>query len=576
MVPFSAQAIEAFTQRGIWGTTTVDDLFRNAVIGARERLAIVDPPDKQAMTGLPPLRLNWLELDALVDRLCHRFMLLGLDKDDIVAVQLPNCVELAGVYLAAARLGLIVSPFPIQYREHELSDLLAFVDARAMVTMGHIKEHDHATMAQGIRARLPVLRHVLVWGIDPAEAARFSPLENLDTLALDPVQRAAVAQRNRAAAIDANEVFTITWTSGTEARPKGVPKTHNHWICAGIACAQAGDLRDGEVLLNPFPMTHIGSLGGMFFPWLVKRGVLVQHQPFEMETFLRQIASERVAYTVAPPAALNLLVQNEALMRKYDISSLRNVGSGSAPLSPAMIRGLQDGFGIAVWNSFGSSEGCALFGSARDVPDPEARSEYLPRVGVKGISWPSWVAGIQDTRLVDPETEEEITVPGKAGELRLRGPLVFSGYWNDPEQTRRAFDAQGYYRTGDMFQLAGDGPVPRYYHYLARYQDVVNRGGTKISPLEIEMLIDGHPKVREVAVIGIPDGRLGEIVCAVVAPRDRAAPIALDELTRFLRDKKIAVYKLPERLVLVDALPRNPVGKVLKRELRETYRASSA
>ena len=570
MIPFSTQAIEAFTQRGIWGTTTVDDLFRCAVIGAHDRLAIVDPPDKQAMTGLPPLRLNWLELDAMVDRLCSRFMLLGLDKDDIVAVQLPNCVELAVVYLAAARLGLILSPFPIQYREHELSDLLAFVDARAMVTMGHIKGHGHAAMALALRAQLPLLRPVLVWGSSPAEAAQLSALERLDTLPLDPVHRAAVAKRNRAAAIDANEVFTITWTSGTEARPKGVPKTHNHWICAGIACAQAGELGDGEVLLNPFPMTHIGSLGGMFFPWLIKRGVLVQHQPFDMETFLQQIASERVAYTVAPPAALNLLVQNEALMRKYDLSSLRNVGSGSAPLSPAMMRGLHERYGISVWNSFGSSEGCALFGSARDVPDPEARSEYLPRFGVTGITWPSWVAGIQETRLVDPDTEQEITAAGRAGELRLRGPLVFSGYWNDPEQTRRAFDGLGYYRTGDMFELAGDGPVPRYYHYLARYQDVVNRGGTKISPVEIETLIDGHPKVREAAVIGLADDRLGEIVCAVVALRDRAAPITLEELTRFLRDRKIAVYKLPERLLLVDALPRNPVGKVLKRALRET------
>ena len=293
-----------------------------------------------------------------------------------------------------------------------------------------------------------------------------------------------------------------------------------------------------------------------------------------METFLQQIASERVAYTVAPPAALNLRVQNEAVMRKYDLSSLRNVGSGSAPLSPAMIRGLHERYGIAVWNSFGSSEGCALFGSARDVPDPEARSEYLPRFGVTGITWPSWVAGIQETRLVDPGTEQEITAAGRAGELRLRGPLVFSGYWNDPEQTRRAFDTQGYYRTGDMFELAGDGPVPRYYHYLARYQDVVNRGGIKISPVEIETLIEGHPKVREAAVIGLADDRLGEIVCAVVALRDRAAPITPEELTRFLRDRKIAVYKLPERLVLVDALPRNPVGKVLKRALRETCGAS--
>src|SRR5437016_5455500 len=127
----------------------------------------------------------------------------------------------------------------------------------------------------------------------------------------------------------------------------------------------------------------------MFFPWLLKRGVLVQHQPFDLDVFLRQIEAERVAYTVAPPAVLNLLVQNEALARKYDLSSLHSVGSGSAPLSAWMIRGLHERHGISVWNSFGSSEGCALFGDARSVPDPEARGELLPRFGVQGIEWPT-------------------------------------------------------------------------------------------------------------------------------------------------------------------------------------------
>ena len=566
MIPFSAETIRDYTNRGVWGNTTVDDLFRAAVLGGRERLAIVDPPDKESMTGLPSLRLNWLQLDDLVDRLSARLMAAGLNKDDIVAVQLPNCVELAVVYLAAARLGLIMSPFPIQYREHELLDLLAFVGAKVFVTFGRIKGHDHAAMAGNLMQQLPSLESVLAWG--------HSGVGSLDNLTHGPIDRAAVLARHHAAAIDANEVFTITWTSGTEARPKGVPKTHNHWMCAGIACSQAGELGDGEVLLNPFPMTHIGSLGGMFFPWLMKVGVLVQHQPFDLDTFLTQLESERVAYTVAPPAVLNLLVQNEALMNKHDLSALHSVGSGSAPLSPWMIRGLYDRYKISVWNSFGSSEGCALFGCARDVPDPEARAEYLPRFGVKGIEWASWAAGIQETRLVDPETEEEITTAGRPGELRLRGPLVFSGYWNDEAQTRRAFDDQGYYRTGDMFELAGEGAVPRYYRYLARTKDVVNRGGMKISPVELETLIDGHPKVREAAVIGMPNDRLGEIVCAVVVLRDPVDKIDLVELVAYLRERKIAVYKLPEQLIVVDALPRNPVGKVLKRDLRLHYYAA--
>ena len=150
--------------------------------------------------------------------------------------------------------------------------------------------------------------------------------------------------------------------------------------------------------------------------------------------------------------------------------------------------------------------------------------------------------------------------------MRLRGPFVFTGYWNNPELTRSAFDDQGFYKTGDLFELAGDGPAPRYYRFIGRSKEVINRGGVKISPAEIEALIESHPNVREAAVIGIEDARMGELVCAVIATRD-VAPLSLEDIVAHLRSREIAVYKLPERLVVLSALPRNPVGKILKRDL---------
>jgi acyl-CoA synthetase len=565
MILSSPERIREYVARGFWGTTTIDDLFRAAVVGGRDRLAIVDAPNKPSFMTTAPLRLSWNELATNVDRFCQRLLAAGVKRDDVIGVQLPNCVELAYLYLAAARLGFILSPFPIQYREHELRDLIGFAGISGFVTARSIRGHDRATMVNGLRGDLPGLRFVLAWG--GASSAGIETLDDLDRTEPDRVLVAELAQR---AAVTANDIITITWTSGTEARPKGVPRHHNYWICAGTAVGQAGLLRDGDALLNPFPMVHVGSLGGMFFPWLIWRGVLVQHQPFELDVFLQQIQDEKINYTVAPPAVLNLLMQNDALRKRYDLTTLRSVGSGSAPLSPWMIRAFQEQYNISVWNSFGSSEGCGLFGSARDVPDPEARANYLPRFGVEGIEWPSWVARIQETRLVDPETEKVITERGTAGELRLRGSLVLDEYWNAPEQTRNAFDADGFFRTGDIFELAGDGSVPRYYHYVGRRSEVINRGGTKISPAEIEALIDGHPKVREAAVIGIADERLGERVCAIVALRDGQS-LTLEELVDDLRAKQIAVYKLPQQLVVVPALPRNPVGKVLKRDLRQAY-----
>jgi cyclohexanecarboxylate-CoA ligase len=569
MILTPSDRIREYVSRGFWGTTTIDDLFRSAVVSGRDRLAIVDAPNKPSFMSTAPLRLSWNELATNVDRLCQRLLVAGVKRDDVIGAQLPNCVELAYLYLAAARLGFILSPFPIQYREHELRDLIAFAGVSGFVTARSIRGHDHAAMVSGLRADLPALRFVLAWG--GAASAGIETLDDIGQAALDRVMVAEVASR---AAVTANDIITITWTSGTEARPKGVPRSHNYWICAGTAVGQAGLLKDGDALLNPFPMVHVGSLGGMFFPWLIWRGVLVQHQPFDLNIFLQQIEDERINYTVAPPAVLNALIQNEELRTRHDLSSLRSVGSGSAPLSPWMIRAFQEQYNISVWNSFGSSEGCGLFGSGRDVPDPEARAHYLPRFGVEGIEWPSWVASIQETRLVDPQTEKVITERGIPGELRLRGSLVLDEYWNAPEQTRRAFDAQGFYRTGDVFELAGDGPVPRYYHYIGRSSEVINRGGTKISPAEIEALVDGHPKVREAAVIGIVDDRLGELVCVVVALRENET-LSLEELLDYLRSKQIAVYKLPQQLLVVPQLPRNPVGKVLKRELREAYGKSA-
>ena len=490
MILASAERIREYTASGIWGRTTVDDLFRAAVIGGRGRLAIADASNKADFMPTPNLRLSWLELANLVDRLTLRLADAGIGRDDVVAVQLPNCVELAAVYLAAARLGFILCPFPIQYRAHELADLLPFAGASAFITARDVKGHDAAiTVAEAV----PSVTKILAWG-GPSDGI----IQSLDDLpAPDRIRLTGVPLP------DANDILTITWTSGTEARPKGVPRSHNYWITAGQAVAEAGELGDGDILLNPFPMVHVGSLGGMFFPWLIKRGVLVQHQPFDLDVFLRQIAEERISYTVAPPAVLALLRQNEALRTRYDLSSLKSLGTGSAPLSPEVMQWFEAELGLAVWNSFGSSEGCAIFGGRIDVPDPALRATYLPRWGVAGMEFASLTSRMQETRLVDPVTEREVTAAGQSGELRLRGPFVFDGYWNAPALTEAAFDADGFFRTGDMFELAGDGAAPRYYRFIGRTKEVINRGGVKISPAEIEALLESHPNIREAAVIGL-------------------------------------------------------------------------
>jgi acyl-CoA synthetase (AMP-forming)/AMP-acid ligase II len=375
------------------------------------------------------------------------------------------------------------------------------------------------------------------------------------------------------AGLTANDVATLCWTSGTEAAPKGVPRSHNEWLIVAPSIIEAAELRPGARLLNPFPLVNMAGWSTCVAAWLRLGGTVVQHHPFDLPVFLRQLREERIDYTVAPPAILNQMLRDPALLEGIDFTRLRRIGSGSAPLSEWMVCGFAER-GVQIVNYFGSNEGAALTGSPRDIADPALRARYFARAGVgQPFSTISTAAKIR-TRLVDPDTGADITEPGRPGELRVAGPTLFAGYWRAPELTARAFDEQGYYRSGDLFEIAGERH--QFYRFVGRCKDIVVRGGLKISAEEVEAQLLGHPAVADAAVVAMPDATLGEKVCACIVARAGAHP-TLGDLVEYLRDERqLAVYKLPEMLLLLDALPRNPVGKVLKRELRERAAAHAA
>jgi acyl-CoA synthetase (AMP-forming)/AMP-acid ligase II len=321
-------------------------------------------------------------------------------------------------------------------------------------------------------------------------------------------------------------------------------------------------------ILNPFPMVNMAGINGMFLPWLRTGCVLVQHQPFDLQVFLKQVKDERITYTVAPPAVLALLLQREELLADADLSTLRLIGSGSVPLQEWMVRGWYDRYGITIINYFGSNEGIGLMSDVRLMTDPAQRARYFPRYG-GGREWTFPAARSTTVKLVDPISGEQIDEPGRAGELRIKGPSLFAGYLNGADLPS-PFDEEGYLKTGDMFVI--DGPSEEFLRYVDRAKDLIIRGGMNIAPAELETLIASHPDVAEVAVVGYPDDVLGEKVCAVVAPRP-GRTITLKDIVDHLGALDIASYKLPERLELRAELPRNPVGKILKRQLRDDLRA---
>ncbi len=561
MILASESQIREYTSRGWWRDETfVDKLYAKAAMQP-DMEALIDPENKGPLLGLAPRRMTYRQVIQAIDSLALRFVELGVRHDDVIVVQLPNIAELPLTLLAAARAGAVVSPVPVQWRTHEIRHVLDMTQAKAFLSTHNFQGFDYIDMARRAIKNNASEIHFLT--VD--ETAGPDAVSIADTFTQQPSDTSALEGRQTGP----NEVFTICWTSGTEAAPKGVPRSHNHWAAISEVVCESF-LPDGNcVYLSLFPTINMAGLGGICLPWIITGGKMVLHHPFDLRLFLKQLLAERVYYTLAPPALLDNLARSGD-WAAMDKGELKIIGSGSAPLSSWMVKKFQEEFGIYIVNFFGSNEGVALYSSPRDFDDPEDRAMYFPRFGVEGISWTSKaVQGIK-TKLVDPATETDITEPGVTGELRIDGPTVFSGYYKTPELTTKAFDDQGFFRTGDLFSIAGDN-LDRY-RFQGRHKDLIIRGGMNISPEEIEFFVNQYPKVADVAAVGYPDARLGERICIAVVPTP-GQEVTLEEINEFLRGHDIGKYKYPEILKIVEELPRNPLGKVLKRDIREMLQA---
>jgi acyl-CoA synthetase len=551
-----ADRVREYRDKGYWNDDMIDALLRERVERDGDIPAIVDPLNRDTLVDGPFRSLTWPELDEQVSRLAQVLLDEGVTAGDVVGIQLPNTVEIAVAFLAIVRIGAIVAPFPVQYRAYELTHLGRVAQVKVFITAGRIGKRQAAAEIAGLRDQIPSLRSVLAFGA------------GLDSLVDAASDLSGLAAHLASWSADPNDCVTICWTSGTESTPKGVQRTHYDWMSMSTGTVEGPELTPDDVLLNPFPMVNMAGINGMFLPWLKVGGLLVQHHPFDLATFLRQIAEHRATYTVAPPALLTALLHNEALLAQTDISSLRMLGSGSTPLAPSLLQGWHDKYGIEIINFYGSNEGIALLGTPKDIPDPSVRALFFPRYGAR--DWSITMSRTTLARIVDPDTGLEISVAGVPGELRIKGPGVFPGYL-PASGVPDPFDADGYLKTGDILEIAGD--EAQYLHYVDRSKDMVVRGGMKISAAELEGFVAGHPKVADVAIVAYPDEVLGERACAVVVPRT-GETVTLAEIVEYLRGLGIATFKLPERLEIRDELPRNPLGKILKRDLREELRNS--
>ena len=560
MILTKKNRIEDFTKRGWWGEDTLYSLFQDAVSSSGDQEALIDPLNRADITGDAPKRLSFNEVDKTVERYASIFFEQGLRKDDIALIQLPNVVELPIVYLALSKLGIICSPIPMQYGAYEINSIIAETKPKAFISIQTFNKSAHAE--QFLSA---FTNNELKFAL--GEIENFIDLHTHKPVSETYESQQSYVQDNP---ITANDIFTICWTSGTTGTPKGVPRSHNLWLPMAKAAGYVSETEEGDTLLNPFPMINMASIGGFLFNWLLCKGKLVQHHPFDLNVFLNQIVNEGVKYTIAPPAIMNMLLNNPAILDQHDLSSLRSIGCGGAPLSEWMVESFQNKYNLTVQNIFGSNEGATLLSARHEIEDPHLRAQYFPRFGVEGLDWSNPVSKLVKTKLINVETNKEINESGQPGELLISGATVFDGYWNAPEANAEVFDEEGFFRTGDLFEISPEDTHKKFYKFCGRCKDLIIRGGMNISPEELDNLLSSHPKMLEVAVTGYDDEILGEKV-GVVAVVAKGVTISLDEIIDFLKDKQIAKYKMPEDLRVIDVLPKNPVGKVLRRELKNLF-----
>lgn len=543
MILHSQGLIEAYTRQGYWGWETLLDHFISNCRDAPERPAVVDPPDRPALTGSEPRSLTWAELDRAVDGIATALIRRGLRKDDIVVAQLPNVWELAALYLAVARAGGVLSPIPLQWREKDVAYVRQLTGSRFYIGVDRFKDFSYTDFGRRLGFEQVI------------------PLAELGQMAAEEPEPQALAD----VAPEANEVFTLCWTSGTEAEPKGCPLTHNNWAFMGRMLSRTCNVRPADRILAVAPLVNMTAVGVNYIPWLLNAGTLFLHHPINVEVLLRQLVEEKIQFTILVPAMLQMILKLPTV-DQLDLSAVRTITTGSAPPSPWAMEEFRRRWGIEIVNIWGQNEGTGLVAGPADVPDLRLRSDHFPWWGRQGITWPSGVEGIE-LKILDEE-DRELHEAGQVGELCFRGPGVFPGYFRRPDLTAKAFTPDGFFRTGDLFVIRDE----RHVGFYDRKKDIVIRGGFNISSAEVENAVLGYPKVAEAAVVPLPDEILGERTCVFVVPRDPADPPTLEELVNYLQQEGLAVYKLPERLELIDALPRNPVGKIIKHHLRTELR----
>ena len=527
-VPWPPHLAREYLAQGVWEGISVMELV--------ERTARRHPRKTAVVHG--ETRLNYEALVERVQSLATGLLQLGLAPRDRVVLQLPNGPEFVVTYLALNAIGLIPVTALAAHRTAEVRHFLGASGATAYFIADRVGNFDFRPMAAEMAAHCASLQHVIVAG---------EPLPGqLAWNALAAPRDAAALQARRPAA---DEVSTMLLSGGTTSMSKLIPRTHNDYVLNARLCSQVGGFDEDTVFMAILPLGHNYNLAspgmlGTFY----RGGTLVIARSTELQEVFTTIERERVTVVAAVvPLVTNWLHQQVA--QRFDLSSLKVIQNGGARLAPELRARVRRELRCTPQEIYGTAEG--LINMTR-LDDPD--SLLLESSGAP-------VGELDEIRVID---ESGGDVPdGAPGELVTRGPYTIRGYYNAPETNASAFTAEGFYRMGDIVRKRG-----RYVVTEGRRKDLINRGGEKISCEEVENLIFGLAQVKQVSLVAMPDPVFGEKGCACVVLQP-GAELTFEELVAHLKRQGIATFKLPERLEVMASFPVSPVGKILKRELRE-------
>jgi non-ribosomal peptide synthetase component E (peptide arylation enzyme) len=525
---FSTRLTEEMARRyrasGHWGDETFYAILKRRAAAHPDREALVDRHH----------RVTYAELAARVDRVAAKLGALGVGPGDVVTIQLPNWVEFAYVFFALERLGAVSNQIGPDFRSREVEYIIRFSESRAFVCPASFKGFDYVRMIGELRPRLPDLKLVCVLGSRAPEA-----------VSLDDIVYGEDAATHPLAPLGADDVMRMAFTSGTTGNPKGVIHSHNTTLSACRNLNADMDVTDRDVFLIYLPLgLNWGYLTLVQAVMAGARAVLLDQ--WSARDALGLIEREGVTFIPTAPASI-IAMLNEPGLERVDLSSLRVVITGGASCPIETIREFRQRMRGHLIELYGMLE-TGFHTYTRLTDDPEAVTGTVGR--------PASGLGL---RLIDAEGRD--APAGAEAEIAADGPSVHLGYHKNPGANAELFTEDGWFRTGDLGQLDRAGNLK----IVGRLKEMINRGGKKFFPREIEEILYTHPKVLHAAIVGVPDPRLGERNCLCVIPRS-GERLGLEEVVAFLRND-VATYKLPEMIEVFGELPFTPTGKIQRHVL---------